>query len=275
MVIAYTGDKGEPEAVPSGAAPTFAADITEIMAWLASGRSFRKPENWAALVAATGMEDNDIAIVDTIDGAWFKYDSAATTWRMHGIARFDDVSARNTALPSPAAGMQSRRADATYVEEYFTSADPDGWYPIFGDLPRVRVRRAATQSLSGSWALLNAVWGTPAAIDLNGFTYSAGAFTCAVAGLYSVEAFLASVNSNQAFGMQVVLNSTSVDTAATIAVYNSTSAVPAGNALARNDLQKLAVNDVIRVYALGGSSQSVGTTTESAKLNIAYRGPSA
>jgi hypothetical protein len=177
-------------------------------------------------------------------------------------------------------GAQTVRTDTGWTERYFGvfnattnpgGAQAAGWYPIAGELPRVRARRLATQALTSSWALLNACWGAPT--DLRGFTYAAGAFTCAVAGLYEVQAFLQGANANTALGLQVTLNSTAQDTAATIAVYNSTGAVPGPTGNAQNSLQPLAVGDVLRVYGLGGSSQPVGTFVESCKLNVINRGP--
>jgi hypothetical protein len=107
MVVAYTGDKGEPELVATGASPTFAADVTEIAAWFQAGRTFRKFTNYAALAAATGEAGNDLGIVDTIPGAWFKYDGTAAAWVMFGTPRFADSSARSTALTAPVLGMKT------------------------------------------------------------------------------------------------------------------------------------------------------------------------
>lgn len=115
MTVAYSGDKGEPELVPSGQPPTFAADVTEISAWFQKGRSFRRASTQAALIAATGIEDNDLAVVDNIDGATFKYDGSGATWRMHGVADFASSSARDTAITTPAAGMLARSRDTDVV----------------------------------------------------------------------------------------------------------------------------------------------------------------
>lgn len=227
----------------------------------------------AALPAANTVRRDYAYYVEAIPGATFF--SNGTAWRMVGTPEFATAAARDAAITSPLQGMTAKRADASYTEGYYTSADPDGWYPVLGDLPRVRSRRKAAQTLNNTWQLLNAVWGTPDPLDLLGFSYSAGAFTCLVPGLYSVEAFVQGANSNTALGLQVLLNSTSVDTAATIAAFNSTSSTAALTGAARNDLVKLAANDVLRVYCLGGSSQGVGSLAENAKLNVAYRGPSA
>lgn len=153
MAITDVGPKGEPQAVASGSAPTFAADITDLIAHFYAGRTFRKLANWAALIAATGMEDNDLAIVDTIDGATFKYDAAAATWRMHGVARFADAAARGTALPSPVAGMLALAVDTGVTSRYSGSAwvaqqgsDDTGW-------------TAAT--LAGAWVVFGGAHAAP------------------------------------------------------------------------------------------------------------------
>lgn len=182
MAITDVGPKGEPQAVASGSAPTFAADITDLIAHFYAGRTFRKLANWAALIAATGMDDNDIAIVDTIDGATFKYDAAATTWRMHGIARFADSSARSTALPSPAVGMLSELASDGIVYRY----DDSAWRPLAGRFPYVEFRLASGQTFPT---------GSTATVDLDAsptvaegtWSESSGVVTVPLSGYYDIE----------------------------------------------------------------------------------------
>lgn len=128
MTVDYLAAKGAPQLIPSGSPPTFAADISEIVQWLQKGRSFRRFTTQANLIAATGMEDNDLAQVDAIDGAYFKYDGSGATWRMYGIPVFDTASARSTAITTPADNMLSIRRDADYIEQYLNSA----WRSIAG-----------------------------------------------------------------------------------------------------------------------------------------------
>lgn len=117
------GTKGNPEAIPSGASPTFAADLTEISRFFSNGRSFRKVADMSALGSATGMDAQDLAIVDTIRGAYFTYSGSA--WVMSGVAQFADASARNSAIPSPVAGMRSRLGTELFDREYRAGA----WTP--------------------------------------------------------------------------------------------------------------------------------------------------
>lgn len=126
MVIQYTGSKGEPVLVPSGAAPTFAADGTEIAQWLQKGRSFRKLSTQALLNTATGMEDNDLAVVDAIDGATFKYDGSGGTWVMSGCPPFASTAARNAAITAPVTGMFSWITTERFIRRYNGSA----WVPF-------------------------------------------------------------------------------------------------------------------------------------------------
>lgn len=133
MVLEYTSsDKDEPQAIPSGSAPTFAADISEFATWLSGGRTFRKAATQAALIALTGMDDNDLGIVDNIDGAWWRYDGSAGAWRMHGIPKFATAAARTSAITTPADNMLSLRADADYLEQYIGSA----WIPLLAPVSR-------------------------------------------------------------------------------------------------------------------------------------------
>jgi hypothetical protein len=122
MAVTYTGDKGEPELVASGSPPTFVADVAEVVEWFQKGRTFRREETQSALDSATGMEDLDLAQVDAIPGAWFKYDGSAGDWVMHGVAVFDDATARDAAITAPAAGMLSRLEDTDTVWRYKGSA---------------------------------------------------------------------------------------------------------------------------------------------------------
>ena len=91
-------------------------------AW-GENRVYENYPTWADLSAESATLGK-LAIVDAIPGAWFL--GTGSTWVMHGVARFADESARSSAIASPVAGMQSRRTDATYDEEYVSSA----WRPM-------------------------------------------------------------------------------------------------------------------------------------------------
>jgi hypothetical protein len=142
MTVDYTATKSAARLIPSGSAPDFAGDVNEVVQWLQAGRSFRKVATIAALTALADMDDNDIAQVDNVDGAYFKYDSSAPLWRMHGAARFADASARSTAIPSPVQGMRTTLAtdpgyEWVYLGTYNNAsnpqgANPAGWYPVDG-----------------------------------------------------------------------------------------------------------------------------------------------
>lgn len=118
MTVDYTAAKDAARLIPTGSAPDFAGDVNTVIQWLQAGRSYRKTTTYAALAAESDMADNDLAVVENIDGAHFKYDSAAGLWRMHGIARFADSSARATAIASPVVGMLSRLADSGFIFEH-------------------------------------------------------------------------------------------------------------------------------------------------------------
>lgn len=118
MTVDYTAAKDAARLIPSGSAPDFAGDVNTVIQWLQAGRSYRKVATHALLAAEADMADNDLAVIDNIDGAYWKYDSATPLWRMHGIARFADASARSTAIAAPVVGMLTRLADSGLVFEY-------------------------------------------------------------------------------------------------------------------------------------------------------------
>jgi hypothetical protein len=151
MTVAYTGDKGEPELVPSGASPTFAADVTEVAAWSQKGRSFRREADMAALAAATGMEADDIALVDTIPGAWFKYDGSTAAWKMYGTPRFADATARDAAITSPTLGMRCVLTSDEVTYRYNGSgwkAWESGWISFTPTLSNIAVGTGGSASSS-------------------------------------------------------------------------------------------------------------------------------
>lgn len=182
MTVAYTGTKGEPILVPTGSTPSFAADIAEISGWLAAGRTFRKAATQAALNLLAGMSDNDLGVVDAIDGAHFKYDGALPGWRMHGVARFTDASARSSAITAPAQGMRSiLETDPGYEWIYLAAynastnkagANPAGWYPVDGSMVAQATRYNTSTTITnaatalGSLSAIGVAPGTPVAIDV-------------------------------------------------------------------------------------------------------------
>ena len=115
MGLEYSTDaKGLPTAIPSGSAPTFAADLTEIAAYFGEGRTFRKFASQSAMNSATGMDDGDLAQVDTIDQAYFRYDGSTTTWVMVGCPNFASTGARDSAISAPHANMRCTVGKAEY-----------------------------------------------------------------------------------------------------------------------------------------------------------------
>lgn len=130
MATDTTSDKDAIRLVPTGSSPDFAGDVNAVVQWLQDGRSFRKTATLAALNAETDMDDNDIAQVDNIDGAWFKYDGSATAWVMHGVAKFADSSARSTAIASPASDMWTVLASDNLRYRYNGTA----WMPQTSEL---------------------------------------------------------------------------------------------------------------------------------------------
>lgn len=151
MVVDYLGAKGEPRLIPLGASPTFAADITEIAAYFNKGRLYRRFTTQVGLLAATGMEDNDLATVDAIDGGTFKYDSSGPGWRMYGIARFATSSARASAITTPHDNMLTICEDRDYIEQYLS-----GWTRL---VPVTGLERIIPSSAAGTGVTLDSTTG--------------------------------------------------------------------------------------------------------------------
>lgn len=173
MVLEYTSsDKDEPQAIPSGAAPTFAADISEFATWLSAGRIYRKAATQAALNALTGMDDDDLGIVDNVDGGWWRYNGSVPIWELHGLPRFASVAARDAAITVPRSGMRCIAAGAqfVYVSGWrlaevtrfadATARDAALTAPALGD-QAVLTSDEITYRYSGSaWVAWNKAWGS-------------------------------------------------------------------------------------------------------------------
>lgn len=106
-MLTYATPKGNPHLIPTGAAPTFAADGSDISDYFSAGRSFRKVATQAALIAATGMADRDVAVVDAVVGGFWTYNGSTAKWTLSGTPVFADVAARSAAITTPAEGMRS------------------------------------------------------------------------------------------------------------------------------------------------------------------------
>lgn len=171
MVLEYTtSDKDEPQAIPTGSAPTFAADISEFSSWLADGRTYRRAATQAALIALTGMDDNDLGIVDNIDGGWFRYDGSVPIWQMHGLPRFATVAARDAAITVPRSGMRAIAAGCqfVYVSSWrlaevprfadATARDAALTAPALGDLAVLTSDEVTYRYNGSAWKAWNSDW---------------------------------------------------------------------------------------------------------------------
>lgn len=274
MVLEYTGDKGEPQAIASGAAPTFASDISELATWLMAGHAFRRFATYATLAAATGVEANDVALADDVPGALWRYDGTAG-WQMHGTARFAGATARDNVLTSPAQGMRARLDDVGYVTEYFDTYDAStnpggapsaGWYWVSGPSP-------AGFALKGSKSIGNG--GSATVLDsysskefaTHGFSESSGVFTAAVAGRYrlTLGGRYSTAASGQYGWLEIHKNGSEhlrVDTAGG----GNSSAVMGGSMTAE---VQLAVSDTVSFYA---RQVSGGANTFNYELTADYLG---
>lgn len=117
------GSKGQPHFATLGA-PDTAVDFDAVADWAAQAvdRVVATVADLSTVTSESPLYNGKTARVTATPGAIWVYDAPGTVWRMYGVALFADAAARATAIPAPAAGMRSRRADAGYDEEYVGSS---------------------------------------------------------------------------------------------------------------------------------------------------------
>ena len=150
---------------------------------LASGRVFRRFATWTAMDAVGDAVTNELAIGDAGPGVWFKFDGA--DWVMNGTARFADATARDAALPSPAAGMLALTTDTGITYRYSGSA----WVLLNPYLELVNTSSIAnaTVTVLGSTATPTVPWTEVA--DANGWhnpSTNPTRITPTIAGRYQI-----------------------------------------------------------------------------------------
>lgn len=158
-MLTTTTPKGNPHAIPTGAPPTFAADLSDLSDYFAAGRSFRKVATQAALIALTGMADRDVATVDTVLGGFWTYNGATAKWILGGSPVFADAAARNAAITTPAVDMVTRLATERFSRRYGTA-----WLPVGGGLLPIRPASAVGATLGADGAATI----TAGTVSLNG-----------------------------------------------------------------------------------------------------------
>lgn len=233
-----------------------------------------------ALPSAASYREGFRLHVDALNVDFVQRDGV---WEQDGVARVASDSSRNTEyakasgayLVSGIECLVRSSPNVRYV--YLTAAAggvvADGWFPTAGGvLPFFRQVPSGTQNVSTSnWTLTNAIWG--AAEDLTEFTsYASGVLTVKHTGHYQVQATVSfPTGSGAQRGVQIIKNSTSVDTNATIAnsFAGSNRGVPAVGA------ERLEAGDVIRVYTFHtiGSTQAIQTLHGETNWQVHYLGP--
>lgn len=91
-----------------------------------SGQGFKQYATQALMIAATGIVNNDIAIVDAIPGAWFK--RIASVWVMQGTAILANPAAITTAITAPANKMLVRLDSSDITYQYVSGVSR--WIPF-------------------------------------------------------------------------------------------------------------------------------------------------
>lgn len=146
-------------------------------------------------------------------------------------------------------GDRAYAADTTFEYRW----DGSAWQIDVG--PVFHVGRGFTQALgAGSWTLVNGAYGTP---GLNtGFTsFASGVLTVAHSGWYRPTVNVKFPTAANPIAAQLTVNSTSVDTAATVVSDFKASAA----AISMSGLVYLTATDTVRLYLFSASAQNIGT----------------
>ncbi len=162
---------------------------------------------------------------------------------------------RNAIFPTPVKGNRVWRSDLGYETVYLsTGVSAVGWYPSVNR--SFIARRSGTQSLSTGWSVVS----THGQLrnDGLGTLFSGAAFTVVAPGTYEITAGVHLSSSSSPMAVQITKNTTSPDTAGTIASSNVTN----GTAQVVSTVETLVAGDAIRVLvysSLSNSIQSTGT----------------
>ncbi|MFZ4894629.1 hypothetical protein ACL9RL_09280 [Plantibacter sp. Mn2098] len=120
----------------------------------------------------------------------------------------------------------------------------------------------------GGFQLLSTLWGSPEVNDGVG-SFVGGALTITTPGWYDITAYLRLTAARTPFGLRVMLNSTNpADFDQTIA-YDA----PSGSSVNATAIttHKLAVGDVLRVYAFVAAGSAAGSAKQDAKFDLRFR----
>lgn len=183
-------------------------------------------------------------------------------------------SARDSKFPVPEQGDAVWRLDKMWEERYYEvynsvsnvqGAIVSGWYPVGGKTPQLLNLGTGTQASSTGWALMNAVWaGNALSYEISGPT--GGSITISQPGLYEIKVQQScAIGTSGMRGLQLTLNSTSVDTAATFA-----RAEMQGYTSHISTIKSFIAADIIRVYAYSSNAGNFSW----AQVSVKYLGPS-
>ena len=176
-------------------------------------------------------------------------------------ATVNSDAARNALFPSPVQGDRVYRSDLGFEQTYYAvynaatnigGASIPGWYP---PVRMFYANRTGTQTVA-SWAILNAAM-TETRNDGIGVMGN-GAFTVIAPGTYQISASVYLTNGSNPNSVQITKNSTTADTANTIAA-GIVDGVTARGGYTVSNTVTLAAGDVIRVLVFSSVANSVST----------------
>jgi hypothetical protein len=232
-----------------------------------------------ALPSAASYREGARIHVDALNVDFVQMDG---TWVQVGVAVVASTATRDSEYAKASSAYlvdgtrvlvtASPRIEFTYHTSAAGVVETTGWFPTAGALPYFRQTPSSTQSTaSSSWVLTNAIWGS--AESLVEFTsFASGVLTVKHTGLYLVEAILSWITGGGGSrATQIVVNSTSVDTAASIAAAQATS----NRGVGATAIVRLEAGDVMRVYGFqtSGSTIALQTLASETHWHARYLGP--
>jgi hypothetical protein len=274
MAITGVGTRGEPQAVPTGSSPTFAADISGLATWVAA-RILREFDTVAHMVASTGSGANEWAKCDNAPGAL--YYSDGTRWHLGSQPIVANSTARNALYSgtlTPDAGNTVFQLDTGAEFQYFTTSTVAvaGWFPVSGVVPFVSLGMTTAQNVVGGGVNTIVPWDLERSDALNWHdpTTNPSRITVPQAGRYrATRAITLSTSvAGQYASVDFAVNGTLVPGSASVAPVVSGVNQPTNNLTL--DLI-LAAGAYVETRASAGTAVAVAVAQS--VLQLAYIGP--
>ncbi len=170
------------------------------------------------------------------------------------------VVARWCVMAATSGGEYSREVQQALVARVTELAQPP-CFQVF------RAETGPSVTLPTVAALVTG-WGTP--VVHRGVSWSSGVLTIEKAGIYHVVAQVGSVTGNGNLNLQVTLNSTVADSAATLATSHSATSASLNRTVGVDFYQRLVAGDKLRVYWADTAAGTVGAAARAMRFAAAF-----